>query len=298
MNKEKYLRRIGIEKTEIAPSLETLKLLQKQHLLHIPFENLDIHWKQAIVLDNESISHKMLGKNRGGFCYELNGLFYELLREIGFQSKMISARVSDGKGSFGAEFDHLAILAKINGAEFLVDVGFGSFTAEPLKFVLDVEQEDETGVFLIRKFDENYFEVAKKDGEEWKSEYIFTVLPRDLEEFAEMCQFHQSSPESHFTRSKVCSLMTKEGRKTLTDRKFIETKNGQKTEIVVDSDEDFQKILEREFQIKAVFCKKILFSQIKFYLRLSVVNFFLTVYNPYFENYDQINFILRRGRFD
>ncbi len=250
MNKEKYFSRIGIEKTDIAPSLENLKLLQKQHLLHVPFENLNIHWKRAIVLDTKAILQKILEENRGGFCYELNGLFYKLLAEIGFRSKMISARVSNGKGEFGAEFDHLAILTEIDGEEYLVDVGFGSFTAEPLKFVLDAEQKDENGVFLIRKFDENYFEVVTKDGDEWKSEYIFTTLPRDLAEFAEMCHFHQTSPESHFTRNKIFSLMTKDGRKTLTDSKFIETKGGQKNECLINSVEEFNRILEREFGLK------------------------------------------------
>lgn len=252
MDKSKYLRRIGIERTNVAPSLANLKHLQKQHLLHIPFENLDIHWKRKIVLNTETISQKILDEKRGGFCYELNGLFYKLLEELGFQSKIISARVSDGKGDFGAEYDHLAILTEIEGEGYLVDVGFGSFSAEPLKFVLDEEQQDENGVFLIRKFDENYFEVVKKDGDDWKSEYIFTVLPRDFSEFAGMCEFHQTSPESHFTRGKVFSLMTNSGRKTLTDNKFIETKWNQKNEFVINSVEEFNQILEREFGIKVV----------------------------------------------
>jgi len=250
MNKENYLRRIGIEKTDFPANLEALKLLQKQHLLRVPFENLNIHWKCPIVLEAEKFYEKIVVGGRGGFCYELNGLFFKLLEEIGFRSKMISARVSDGKGEFGAEFDHLAILTEIDGEEYLVDVGFGSFTAEPLKFILDAEQKDENGVFLIRKFDGNYFEVVKKDGDEWKSEYIFTILPRDLAEFAEMCHYHQTSSESHFTRNKIFSLMTKDGRKTLTDSKFIETKGGQKNERLINSVEEFNRILEREFGLK------------------------------------------------
>jgi N-hydroxyarylamine O-acetyltransferase len=175
------------------------------------------------------------------------------LGEIGFQSKRISAKVSKGDGDFGAEYDHLAIITKINEKEYLVDVGFGDFTAAPLEFVLNIEQTDQNGVFAIRKYDENYFEVAKKDGEAWKSEYIFTILPRDLTEFSEMCNYQQTSPESHFTRNKVCSLMTENGRKTLTDKKFIETKNGRKNEIDFESEEDFNRILEREFCIKPSF---------------------------------------------
>lgn len=250
MNKRDYLNRIRVEKRNLMTDFETLKFLQKQHLLHIPFENLDIHLKKPIILDTQRFYQKIVEEKRGGFCYELNGLFNELLKEIGFQNKIISARVCGRDGNFGAEYDHLAILTKIGDEEFLVDVGFGDFAAEPLKFVLDIEQVDENGTFLIRKFDNEYFEVVKKEGETWQSEYIFKDLARDLSEFTEMCNFHQTSPESHFTRGKLCSIMTENGRKTLTDRKLITTKNGEKTETEVNSENEFYQILEREFRIK------------------------------------------------
>ena len=250
MNREKYLRRIGIEKTDIKPNAENLKLLQRHHLLRIPFENLDIHWKRPILLDTGNFYQKVVQERRGGFCYELNGLFNELLQSLGFRTRLISACVSDGKGGFSDEFDHLAIIVIISESEYLADVGFGAFTAEPLRLICDLEQPDETGLFVVKQFDDGYLKVAKKEGENWQSEYIFKPFARDLAEFAEMCRFHQTSPESHFTRGRVCSLMTAEGRKTLTDKKFIETKNGQKVETDVNSEEDFNRILEREFHIK------------------------------------------------
>jgi N-hydroxyarylamine O-acetyltransferase len=251
MNKNEYLRRIGIEENEFAPTLQNLKFLQRQHLLNVPFENLDIHWECPILLDTDKFYKKIVGEKRGGFCYELNGLFSELLREIGYQNKIVSARVFTGK-DFGAEYDHLAILAKIGGEEFLVDAGFGDFTAEPLRFVLDEEQQDDTGVFKIRKHGDDYFEVVKKEGEAWNSEYIFKNLNRALSEFSGMCEFHRTSPESHFTQGKVCSLMTETGRKTLTDKKFIETKDGEKRETDINSEDKFNEILEREFNIKPI----------------------------------------------
>jgi N-hydroxyarylamine O-acetyltransferase len=250
MNCEKYLKRIGINQTNFASDLENLKLLQRNHLFNVPFENIDIHWKRQILLDKESFYRKIVEEKRGGFCYELNGLFFDLLIELGFQSKIISARVSRNDGSFGAEFDHLAILTKIADKEFLVDVGFGDFTVEPLKFILDIEQIDKNGTFLIRKFDDEYFEVVKKVNDNWESEYIFKTVARNLSEFTEMCNFHQTSSESHFTRGKVCSILTENGRKTLTDSKFIVTINGEKKEFPVNSAEEFNRILFKEFFIK------------------------------------------------
>lgn len=250
MKQEEYLKRIGIELSDSANNLKKLNLLQKQHLLNIPFENLDIHWKRPIILDTNKFYQKIITEKRGGFCYELNSLFSEFLQTLGFQTKIISAKVAQRDGDFGAEFDHLAILAKIDDEEFLVDVGFGDFSVEPLKFVLDVEQIDKNGTFLIRKQTDDYFEVVKKDGKDWKSEYIFKDLERDLTEFTEMCNFHQTSPDSHFTRGKLCSIMTENGRKTLTDKMFIETQNGERKETQVNSEAEFYEILEREFHIR------------------------------------------------
>lgn len=249
MNKNDYLNRIGINENDLPANLETLKLLQKKHLLNVPFENLDIHWKRPILLDTKKFSDKIISEKRGGFCYELNGLFNELLKTLGFQTKLVSARVFNGK-DFGAEYDHLAILVKIDNEEYLADVGFGDFFAAPLKFVLDTEQTDANGVFSIKKHSDEYFEVVKKHGDEWQSEYIFKDLARDLNEFTGMCNFHQTSPASHFTRGKLCSLMTENGRKTLTDKKFIKTENGEKIETDVASEDEFYEILACEFAIK------------------------------------------------
>lgn len=249
MDTEKYLRRIGIEDFHIPVTAASLKLLQRQHLLNVPFENLDIHWKRRILLDTGRFYEKIVETKRGGFCYELNGLFNELLRSLRFRTRLVSARVSDGKGGFGREYDHLAILVIIGELEFLADVGFGDFTAEPLRVVADLEQTDKNGVFVLRRFDDGYLKVAKKDGDSWQSEYIFAPFGRDLAEFAEMCDFHQTSPESHFTQGKVCSRMLDGGRKTLTDKKFIETKNGEKRETEVNSEDEFYEILAREFGI-------------------------------------------------
>ncbi len=241
-----YFRRIGLDGQEIATDEGGLKLLQRSHLMTVPFENLDIHWARPITLDIAKFFDKLVTEKRGGFCYELNGLFNELLNHLGFKTRLVSARVFNGL-VHGPEFDHATIIVTIGGHEYLADVGFGDFTAEPLRFVLDKEQADAAGTFAIRHFDDDYLEVAKRDGHEWKSQYIFKTQARDLAEFTEMCDFQQYSPDSHFTKGKICSLMTEQGRKTLTDNKFIVTSNGEKTEDEIKSEEEFDTILLREF---------------------------------------------------
>ena len=248
---KEYLERIGVKESEIRIDLPTLKLLQRRHLLSIPFENLDIHWKRPIVLNTEKFRSKILAEGRGGFCYELNGLFNDLLVSLGFRTRLISARVFNGT-EHGPEFDHAAIIVKIGSEEFLTDVGFGAFTSEPLKVVPGEKQQDANGIFVIRKLDEKYLEVAKLDGSSWRSEYIFENVARRLSDFTEMCDFQQYSPNSHFRKGKLCSIMTETGRKTLTEKSLIVTSNGEKKETHVNSEAEFNRLLAAEFGIVSV----------------------------------------------
>lgn len=252
MDQAKYLQRIGSREAEVSPDIETLLRLQRTHLLSVPFENLDIHWKRPIVLDVERFYAKIVGERRGGFCYELNGLFNELLISMGFATRLISARVGRADGSFGPEYDHAAIIVSIGEEEFLADVGFGDFSAEPLRFVVGEEQQDVNGIFKIEKAEAEAFVVKRHFGEDWKNEYLFTDIARELAEFAEMCDFQQYSPESHFTKGKLCSIMTESGRKTLTDDKYIVTCGGIPDSASIATDEEYIAALEREFGIKVL----------------------------------------------
>ncbi len=245
-----YLSRLLIGADHgLGPTIESLRLLQKRHLLNVPFENLDIHWKRPIVLEPKRLFEKIIIDRHGGFCYELNGVFNELLRDLGFQTRLVSARVFGGERGFGPEFDHAAIIVTVGRSEYLADVGFGDFAAEPLQLFTDIEQHDREGVFMIRRNPDGAFEVARMVSGSWVPEYRFDPLGRDLSEFAEMCDFQQFSAESHFTKGKVCSILTDGGRKTLTDTKYIVTRNGEKTEEQVASDDRFDEILMREFRI-------------------------------------------------
>ncbi len=250
MEVEKYLERINYSgKTEA--TTEVLNALQKKHLLNIPFENLDIHYKVPIELDLAKIFEKVVVKRRGGFCYELNGIFHELLNSIGFNAKMISARVFDQQQQiFSPEFDHLAIIARIDSTDYLADVGFGEFAFRPLEIELNTIHNDERGSFRIGRYDDLYYKVAKRAGENWVPEYMFTLKKRDLSEFKDMCHYNQTSPLSHFTQSKFCSRPTEKGRITVTANKIKITKGDSITESPLNSEGEFLLALEKYFQIR------------------------------------------------
>jgi N-hydroxyarylamine O-acetyltransferase len=250
MEIEKYLQRIGY-KGNTKPTLGLLNALQKTHLLNIPFENLDIHYKIPIELNLANILEKVVIKRRGGFCYELNGLFYELLHSIGFNVKMISARVFDqSKQIFSPEFDHLAIIAKIGSINYLADVGFGEFALSPLEIELNAIHNDERGSFRIERYDDLYYRVSKRTGDDWVPEYMFSLQGRDLSEFKDRCHYNQTSPLSHFTQNKFCSLATEKGRVTVTANKIKITEGDRVTESQLNSEEEFQAALEKYFHIR------------------------------------------------
>lgn len=246
---EKYLIRIGYNDS-LEPSLNTLMHLQKAHLMHVPFENLDIHFGNRIILEVPKLYAKIVDRHRGGFCYELNGLFFALLQALGFEGKMISARVRTDKGGFSREFDHMALIVVAEGVEYLVDVGFGRFVFGPLKLELGLVQEDRGGEFKIEKHDEQYWRVSKKQEESWIPEYIFTLIPRALSDYNDMCHYHQTSPESHFTKKAVCSLPTEKGRITVAEDKVIIKKKEDTEEVKIEDRTQFLAHLWEYFQIK------------------------------------------------
>lgn len=245
-----YLNRIGLPGFA-EPRLDALKQLQKAHLLTVPFENLDIHAGRAIRLDIQNIFEKVVKRKRGGFCYELNGLFFELLLSLGFQARRISARVFNAdRNTYGAEFDHMAILVDIEGKRYLTDVGFGEFSFAPLLLEAGIIQEDERGSFRLDEEMPGYWRVCKANSAGFSNEYIFTEKARALEEFSGMCRYHQTSPDSHFTQQQLITRPTEKGRITLTSDKLKILEKGIVQVRAVEDEADFQNYLKQYFGIE------------------------------------------------
>lgn len=245
-----YLRRLGLENMDLKPNAESLRVLQHRHLLQIPFENLDIQRGNAIELDVERFYEKIVVRGRGGFCYELNGLFASLLRALGFPVVRLSARVRNDKrrDGYNPEYDHLVLLVRL-GRNYLADVGFGDNFLEPLDLDSASVQTDSAGRFRMRTVEGGYRLLQREKKGTWKDVYRFSLRPRRLGEFARMCRYHQTSPESHFTSGPVCTIARPTGRITLTGNKLIRTLDGKQEESPVHSPEEFRELLDRHFGI-------------------------------------------------
>lgn len=231
-----YLRRLDTQRPA-APDLAALDELHVRHLLSVPFENLSIHLGIPIEIGLEDVYDKIIGAGhgRGGYCYELNSLFAALLRSFGFGVELLSARVASDTGDFGPPFDHLTLAVTVSSGErFLADVGFGESFVHPVPVVADrVHHDRGHRVRLIRGGD-GWIYQDDRDADDWTPRYTFAERAHDIDDFAEMNHFQQTSPDSHFTRQAICSRATDRGRITLTDRRLIVRDDGERTEETVD----------------------------------------------------------------
>lgn len=247
MDTTAYLKRIEYE-GPLAPTAETLRRLQVAHLLSVPFENLSIHAGEPVVLDDDALFDKIVVRRRGGFCYELNGLFAALLRALGFKVEMLSAAVMSQAGEFGPEFDHMALLVTA-GERWLVDVGFGESFIEPLLLDERAEQVQGSRAYRIDEDGGRLTLMQRDEAGEWKAQYRFSQEPHVYADYAGMCHYHQTSPESHFTRRRVCSRLTPEGRVTVSEMRLITTKDGKRDERELASEEEYVGALHEHFGI-------------------------------------------------
>lgn len=242
-----YLARIGLT-GPADPTSETLRRLHLAHLRTVPFENLDISLGREIVCDEQRFLHKVVDLRRGGFCYELNGAFAALLRTLGYVVTLLSARVSRREGGASPEFDHLALQVDLE-EPWLVDVGFGDSFLEPLRLNTGAVQEQLERSFRISPTEGCMVVEREESPGLWRPQYQFTQESRQLSDFVPRCHYHQTSPESHFTQQRICTLATPDGRITLSDLRFIRTRNGIREERMLTSEQEWQALLQSDFGV-------------------------------------------------
>jgi N-hydroxyarylamine O-acetyltransferase len=236
MDPDAYLARIGAERPA-APTAEALCSLQVAHVLHVPFEILDIVIGRPISLELPAIYDKIVVRRRGGFCYELNGLFAWLLEGLGYRVTRLSARTVDEEGALGPEFDHLVLRVDLD-EPWLVDVGFGDTFREPLRLVEGLGQVGSLGRAYRLDRDGDDWTLFERPTPEapWSPQYRFTLVSRALADFVAMCRW-QETEAPYFTSHRICTLGTPDGRVTLYDDRLIVHAGRERNERVVDERE-------------------------------------------------------------
>lgn len=244
---EKYLERIEYSGS-MGVSLETLKRLHEQHIKVVPFENLDIHYKHPFSLELDKVFHKVVSSRRGGFCYELNFLFNELLTRLGFQSRIIAARIFKETGELGPEYDHMSVLVSL-GDDYLVDVGFGDLFITPLQINSAGVQSDGRNRFEIVRITDNTFQLSMARYSTAEKKYIFHLDEVSIDAFEAQCTDKQVNPESYFVKNTICTRATDGGRITIFNDRLIERDGDIRREWIITSDTMLRSHLEERFAI-------------------------------------------------
>src|SRR5262245_46338904 len=222
-----YLSRIGHPPPD-RPDAAALSSLHRAHQMSVPFENLSIHLGEPIVLAADDLLAKIVTRRRGGFCYELNGAFALLLTALGYEVEKVAARVYGG-GKLGPPFDHMALLVRpVDGSgPWLADVGFGSHSTFPLRLEDASDQHDPAGTFRVVAAPDGDFDVLRDS----EPAYRLERRARSLDDFVPTCWWQQTSPQSHFRAGLICSLLTADGRISLSGSTLITTSGDARTEV-------------------------------------------------------------------
>jgi N-hydroxyarylamine O-acetyltransferase len=247
LNTDAYLDRINY-RGSLAANAETLKQLHVAHLLTVPFENLSIHYGEPIVLEDEALFDKVVRRRRGGFCYELNGLFASLLCTLGFNVTILSAGVMNAAGETSPDFDHMTLLVQLDRA-WLADVGFGDLFREPLLLEERAGQVQREDAYRLNS-EGDRFTLMRRDGPgSWISQYRFGLQPCTYVDFAARCHYHQTAPESHFKQGRICTRATPDGRITLSERRLTITAGSGRHERELLNETEYAEALREHFGI-------------------------------------------------
>ncbi|WP_313693835.1 arylamine N-acetyltransferase family protein [Halorarum halobium] len=268
MDSDRYLTRIGLDPDAPAwhapggPDLDAIERLQTAHVRSVPFETLAVTGHPfdgsddgaGVVLDLPHLYEKIVERERGGFCFELNGLAHALLADLGVDVDRVAARVVGDDGTGRPPANHHANVVEPDGRRYLVDVGMGVPTMRrptPLDGAVVVDAAGYAWrVVESDRPDETYLTQYREPGsDEWTDRYLFSDEPRSLSYFEATCDYLQSAPESTFTGDPVVSVATPGGHVKLRVDSVTWNVDGEETGESVTEDEWFE-ALEREFGLR------------------------------------------------
>lgn len=209
-----YLNRIGYN-GETRPDLSTLIALMSAQLQSVPFENTEVQAGRIPSLIPEDINTKIVTNHRGGYCYEVNGLFAMALTAIGFEWSFAGARPMFYPSR--RPKTHLVVIVTIEGKKYLCDTGFGGYgLREPIK-VEDGEIVEQCGDQFRITLQNSEFVLSSWVNDEWAPQYGFALVPQEWIEFSLANYFNATHPDTIFTQKKLAVIQTPNGRKILVD---------------------------------------------------------------------------------
>ena len=247
---DRYLARIS-HQNQVKLSEAGLGKLHRSQLFSIPFENFDVLLGRPILLDSGSLVDKLVRSPRGGYCFELNGLYLLALKYFGYEARALLARVHLS-GSTVIGRGHQISLVTLNGRQWLTDVGFGGLNMRaPIPLEIDqVNHCDGQQLRLVRAAPYGTMLQVKDTDDKWLNCYSFDmeyVGPGDIKYGNYYTSTH---PDSHFTRDRLVSLATRAGRVSLHNLSLRIVKDGKERIIELPDDHRYLDALKAHFGIE------------------------------------------------
>lgn len=234
MNREtlaKYFLRIGMKMPEqLTATPELLKELHYAHCTHIPYENLDILRHIPLSLEPADLYKKVVDQRKGGYCFELNGLFAWFLRELGYGVEEYAARYLRGESSYPMRRHRVLKVTAVDGSVWCCDVGIGEVCPRyPVQLEEGLEQPQFDECYKFEKHPFLGWRLMDLHNGQWRDFYSFTEEPQLQQDYVALSFYCEQHPDSPFIHQEMFSLKTAEGRITLDGHTFKEFKNGEVT---------------------------------------------------------------------
>ena len=246
---EQYLDRIGLERNGRSPDLAFLRELQVAHLVAVPFENLDVFRRSGVTTDLAWSLPKVVERRRGGWCFELNGAFGWLLRELGYTVDYVSCQVY-GTDGWGPPLDHCGLVVHLDGERWFVDVGFGDCCMVPVPIVGGEHAAVPRDVRFTIDGERFRIEERGLDGS-WRDSLQGHFEPRTLADFTPRSEFLQTEPGLSWTERSFATRATAAdgSRVTLRNGVFrVREGRGEFVDTPV-SDEDYDALMAKHFDL-------------------------------------------------
>jgi N-hydroxyarylamine O-acetyltransferase len=245
-----YFDRIGYQGPR-SPTLDVLRALHRLHPQAIAFENLDPFLHRPVDLDIAALQRKLVSGGRGGYCFEHNLLFMEMLKAIGFDVSGLAARVlwNQPEDAVTAR-SHMLLRVELDGRIWLADVGFGGLTQTgPLLFVPGLEQQTPHEMFRVVEAD-GYFRMQASVGDTWRTLYRFDLQEQFPVDYAVSNYFLSTSPASHFRSSLIAARALPDRRLALQNNRLSTHHRDGRTKRVECADPaELAEILQSQFGV-------------------------------------------------
>lgn len=250
MNTQAYFDRIGFEGAPKA-DLQTLQQLHRLHPMAICFENLDAWLRGVVSIRSENVFEKLVNQGRGGYCFEHNRLFADVLRSLGFQVSEHAARVvwrSSDKTRMART--HMLLKVSLDQEQWIADVGFGGITmTSPVKLETGKVQDSPHEQFRIGQ-DGNEFTISVLLNGAWKAMYVFDTVPQYPVDYEMANHFVSSHPESLFTSNLMLGRADERERHAVQNHTYTRyTVEGDKEQREIASAEELLDLLENTFRL-------------------------------------------------